>query len=101
MLTKHDDQTLVNDPGTEQGPFLILFTEEWCGPCQGLKRMLNEIESEIDIAEVEPSKCPRLKAAFDVRATPTLLYLVDGNVVDRMVGAPRSWAHLRSFARLG
>lgn len=101
MLTKHNDQTLVQDPATEKGPLLILFTEDWCGPCQNLKRMLNEIESEINIAEVEPSKCPRLKTAFEVRATPTLLYLVDGELRDRMVGAPTSWMQLRQFARLG
>lgn len=100
-ISKHTDATLASDPQFTGGRMLVLFTEDWCGPCQTLHRMLGEIESEIAIAEVEPSKSPNLKQVFDVKATPTLYLLDKGNVLDKMVGAPQSWAHLRRFAQLG
>jgi len=99
-IRKHTDATLASDPQFTGGRILVLFTEEWCGPCQTLHRMLGEIESEIAIAEVEPSKNPGLKNAFDVKATPTLYLLDKGDVLNKMVGAPQSWAQLRQFAQL-
>ncbi len=71
-------------------PVLADFWAEWCGPCKMLAPVLDEIATEqssrVKVVRINVDNNPALAAQFDVRAIPTLLYFVNGEARDRMVG---------------
>lgn len=72
-------------------PVVIDFWAEWCGPCRMIGPLVDELAEEFaDKAVV--GKCDietqdELAARFSVRNIPTVIYLKDGEVVDKQIGA--------------
>lgn len=72
-------------------PVLVDFWAEWCGPCQMMGRVLEDVapqlSGKIKIAKVNVDEEQELAAQFHVRSIPTLLIFKDGKVEEQMVGA--------------
>jgi thioredoxin 1 len=78
----------------DQAPGLVLvdFTADWCPPCRRLAPDIDALASEyagrLTVVKVDADEQPDLAARFSVRSLPTLMFFRDGQIVDRMVGAP-------------
>lgn len=64
-------------------PAIVDFTATWCGPCQRIAPILEELASEYDgqivIYKVDIDKERELAEAFSVSSIPAILYIpVDG-----------------------
>ena len=72
-------------------PVLVDFWSEWCGPCRVIGPLVEQLSEEYDgkalIGKVNVDDNPQLSAKFGVRNIPTILFLKDGEVVDKSVGA--------------
>ncbi|MEA1875098.1 MAG: thioredoxin [Bacteroidota bacterium] len=76
-------------------PVLIDLWAEWCGPCRMLtpivKEMAEEYEGKAIIGKLDVDSSPDIAAKYGVRNIPTVLYIKDGELVDKQVGAvPKS-----------
>jgi len=74
-----------------QGLIMVDFWAEWCGPCRAIAPVLEEIaeasEGRVTLMKVNVDENPGLAARYDVRSIPTILFVREGRVVDRVVGA--------------
>ncbi len=74
-----------------QGLVMVDFWAEWCGPCRAIAPVLEEIaeasEGRVTLMKVNVDENPGLAARYDVRSIPTILFVREGGVVDRVVGA--------------
>ena len=92
MATKTvTDQSFADDVLGADGPVLVDFWAEWCGPCKMIAPALEEISSELSgkvkVAKLNIDDNPELAAQFGVRSIPTLAIFKGGKVADIKVGA--------------
>ena len=74
-----------------KGVTVVDFWAEWCGPCRmigpHIEEMAKEYEGKALIAKVNVDNNPEISFKYSVRNIPTILYLKNGEVVDKQVGA--------------
>ena len=69
---------------------LLDFWAPWCGPCQMVLPLVEEIANErpdIKVGKVNIDEQPELATQFRVMSIPTLVVMKDGKVVQQAVGA--------------
>ncbi len=70
---------------------MIDFWAEWCGPCRMLTPIVEEMYKEFDgkavIGKVNVDDNPEITNKHGIRNIPTILFLKNGTVVDKVVGA--------------
>jgi thioredoxin 1 len=85
------DTTFDETIGAADKPVLVDFTASWCGPCQQLAPILDELATEqaerLSIAKIDVDHNPQTTRRFDVMSMPTLILFKDGQPERRLVGA--------------
>ena len=85
-LTQGNFQTEVLDV---KGTVLVDFWAAWCGPCQMLSPVVDQVAAEVQgikVGKVNIDEQPDLAAQFDVMSIPTLVVFRDGKAVEQSVG---------------
>ena len=87
----------VNDDAFEQTvmqaelPVIVDFWAPWCGPCKMVAPILDKLAKEYEgkavIAKVNTDENPEWAQKFGVQGIPTMLFVSEGKIVHRQVGA--------------
>jgi thioredoxin 1 len=79
---------------TKKNPLVIIdFWAEWCGPCRMITPIVEEVVQEYNnkaiIGKVNIDNNPNVTMHFGIKNIPTLLFIKNGELVDKHVGVIR------------
>ena len=86
-ITKENFEQLLQS----ELPLVIDFWAEWCGPCRAISPIVEELAEEY-VGKVNIGKCDieendDIVMKYAVRNVPTIVFVKDGQLVDRQVGS--------------
>lgn len=85
------DDSFETEVLQSDGPVLVDYWADWCGPCKMIAPILDEIATEYDgklkVAKLNIDENPVTPPKFGIRGIPTLMIFKGGNVEATKVGA--------------
>jgi thioredoxin 1 len=85
------DASFAADVEQSTGLVLVDFWATWCGPCQAIAPVLEQLAAEhagkLRVAKLDVDSNQQTTMRFNVRSIPSILFFRDGRHVDTVVGA--------------
>lgn len=74
-----------------EGKVFVDFFATWCGPCQMLAPVIEEMDKNgefgpIKVIKVDVDEAPEIAASYGVQSIPTLLLLENGKIINSALG---------------
>lgn len=95
MALEFTDSNFQNEVLTSDKLTVIDFWAEWCGPCRAIGPVIEELSKDyagkVNIGKVNVDQNPQLSVNYGITSIPAILFIKNGQVVDKQVGAvPRA-----------
>lgn len=91
FITNVTDASFEQDVLKAEGPVLVDYWAEWCGPCKMIAPVLDEIardyQGKLKVCKLNIDDNQETPAKFGVRGIPTLMLFKGGSVAATKVGA--------------
>ena len=86
-VTNENFESLKNG----EQPLVIDFWATWCGPCRMVAPIIEELAKEYDgkvtVGKCDVEEADEIAAEFGIRNIPTIVFMKDGKVQDKIVCA--------------
>ena len=90
-VEKVSDTTFESEVLKANGPVVVDFWAEWCGPCRMIAPALEEIAGslggKVKILKLNVDENPQTAAKYGIMSIPTLMIFKNGQMASRQVGA--------------
>lgn len=72
-------------------PVVIDFWAEWCGPCRRIAPIVDELSKEfadtVVVCKCDVDNNDEIATKYAIRNIPTIIFIKNGELVDKSVGA--------------
>lgn len=103
MVINLNDENFKTEVEDASGLILVDFWAPWCGPCQALgpiiEQLAEELEGKVKVCKVNVDKNQVTANRYGVSSIPTVLIFKDGNVVEKLVGYMPKESYLEAVSR--
>ena len=86
LTNENFEKEVINSKKT----ILVDFWASWCGPCQMIAPIVEEISNEmlgkIEIGKLNVDEQPEIAIKYDVMSIPTLILFKEGKIFDTIIG---------------
>lgn len=90
MATKQQFTSFADLLAQSQIPVLVDFYATWCGPCQMMAPILEQVNAQlkgqIKVVKIDSDRYPQLASQYQIHALPTLVLFKGGQPVERIEG---------------
>lgn len=90
MATKQQFNSFEELISGSDVPVLVDFYANWCGPCQMLAPILDQVNAQlkprIKVVKIDTDRYPQVASQHGIQALPTLVLFKQGQAVDRIEG---------------
>lgn len=67
-------------------PVLVDFYADWCGPCNAMAPVIEELEGKVKVGKINVDENPDIAVEYNVMSIPTLIVFKNGKEEKRLVG---------------
>lgn len=101
MELKFETNNFEQEVLKSEKPVLVDFYADWCGPCQMMGPVIEEIAEELKekakVGKINVDENPDIALEYNVMSIPTLIIFKDGKEIKRFVGVTDKDELLKEF----
>ena len=90
MKIKLSTENFEKEVLKSEKPVLVDFYADWCGPCNAMARVIEELAKELEgkvkVGKINVDENPDIAVEYNVMSIPTLIVFKNGKEEKRLVG---------------
>lgn len=104
IVSVFTDQNFEKEVLKSETPVLVDFWAPWCGPCQMVGPMIEELAKEfsekVKVGKLNVDENPQVAVKYGVMSIPTVIFFKEGKEITRKIGLEGKETYLKIISNV-